>query len=439
MAMRITQAVVGAMALGMLASCSSETSTGRGGCDPGSRKDCIGEERCVGEQTCSADRTWAACVCDGEGGGGGGSDAGGARSTGGARTGGASHGGETASDTGGHDTSGGTAGGGPTTGGTGGAEAPGGATSGGRDERTGGAAGAATGAGGTGGELPTGGTGGGTGGDHPTGGTGGITPSGGAGGAEPTGGVSSGGGPSGGSGGSSTGGETTGGTSTGGTSTGGETTGGTSTGGTSTGGESMGGTEGCVTGQIAASEVILMGDSFYAISPQRIQQRLEENARNASALEAGESYRNVATSGQPFGIVAEEYDAALLGGPVKVVVMNGGAVDCMSDSCPSCPGMFEALLAEMAAGGVEDVIYTRYPEPGIPPGSSTSLKDRLDTLMPLMEQVCAAATGLRCHWVDLRPVWQNGDTDDGAHPNESGGEHCGDAIWARMVEECMAQ
>ncbi|MBN2197063.1 MAG: SGNH/GDSL hydrolase family protein [Polyangiaceae bacterium] len=182
-----------------------------------------------------------------------------------------------------------------------------------------------------------------------------------------------------------------------------------------------------------------MGESFYAMAPQYIQQRIQENARNAGALGQGESYRNVAISGQPMSVVAGEYDTALQGGPVKAVIMDGGGIDCMSSSCSSCPGTFETLLNKMASNGVQDVIYTRYPEPGNPPGSDTTLKNNLDTLMPKMEQVCAAASGLRCHWVDLRPVWQNGDTNDGLHPTQSGGEHCGDAIWARMVEECIAQ
>jgi hypothetical protein len=71
--------------------------------------------------------------------------------------------------------------------------------------------------------------------------------------------------------------------------------------------------------------------------------------------------------------------------------------------------------------------------------SDTTLKNNLDILMPNMQTVCAAATGLRCHWVDLRPVWVDGDTADGFHPTQSGGDHCGDAIWQKMVEECIAQ
>lgn len=216
--------------------------------------------------------------------------------------------------------------------------------------------------------------------------------------------------------------------------------GGTSTGGkTGSGGASDTSSGDCQKGQVKASEVIIMGESFYAMSPQYIQKRIEENARKAGALGSGDSYRNVAISGQPMSVVAGEYDTALKGGPVKVVIMDGGGIDCMSSACDTCPDQFKTLLTKMASNGVKEVIYTRYPEPGNPPGSNATLKKNLDILMPKMQPVCESATGLRCHWVDLRPVWQNGDTSDGLHPTQSGGNHVGDAIWAEMVKQCIAQ
>jgi hypothetical protein len=232
-------------------------------------------------------------------------------------------------------------------------------------------------------------------------------------------------------------------TGSGGSAKGGASGGGTS--GASNGGSPGGGTSGtssgaCQKGQVKAKEVIFMGESFYAIAPQYNQKRVEANAQKAGALGANESYRNVAISGQPLNnVIPGEFDTALQGGPVKVVIMDGGGIDCMTSPCDACPGIFKTLLTKMASHGVQDVIYTRYPEPGNPPGSNTSLKANLDTLMPKMQPVCEGATGLRCHWVDLRPVWVNGDTSDGLHPTQSGGDHVGDAIWAEMVKDCIAQ
>lgn len=195
----------------------------------------------------------------------------------------------------------------------------------------------------------------------------------------------------------------------------------------------------CEKGKIKGGEVIVMGESFYAIN-RHILDAIEKNAKTAGALAMSDSYRNYSVSGQLLtGTIPGQFDMATADGPVKVVIMDGGGNDCMSSPCDECPPTFEKLLTQMAGNKVEDVIYTRYPEPGNPPGSFTTLKKNLDILMPKMEQVCMKTAMPRCHWVDLRPVWKDGDTQDGLHPTASGGQHVGDAIWAKMVEECIAQ
>jgi hypothetical protein len=184
-----------------------------------------------------------------------------------------------------------------------------------------------------------------------------------------------------------------------------------------------------------------MGESFYAISPQYIQNRIQDDARKAGSLGASDTYRNVAVSGQTLSYVANtEWPNATSGGSVKNVIMDGGGIDAMSSSCSSCPDTFKTLLGKMATAGVTDVIYTRYPEPGSPPGSNATLKGNLDTLMPKMQTVCEGTTSPKCHWVDLRPVWQTNDVlSDGLHPTQSGGDHVGDLVWSEMVKYCMAQ
>ncbi|HKP62852.1 MAG TPA: SGNH/GDSL hydrolase family protein [Polyangiales bacterium] len=196
---------------------------------------------------------------------------------------------------------------------------------------------------------------------------------------------------------------------------------------------------GCEKGKIKASEVIVIGESFYAIN-RNILNQIEKNAKAAQTIGMSDSYRNYSVSGQLLtGTIPSQFDKAIGVGPVKVVIMDGGGNDCMSSPCDMCPGVFEKLLKTMADNRVENVIYTRYPEPGNPPGSLTTLKKNLDILMPKMEAVCMKTTAPKCHWVDLRPVWKNGDTTDGLHPTVSGGQHVGDAIWAKMVEQCIAQ
>jgi hypothetical protein len=186
-----------------------------------------------------------------------------------------------------------------------------------------------------------------------------------------------------------------------------------------------------------------MGESFYAIDPKYNQKRIEENARKAGSLGANESYRNVAVSGQNMNYIATtEWTEATKGGAsVKFVIMDGGGIDCLSggSTCATCKDTFKTLLGKMATAGVQDVIYTRYPEPGAPPGSNATLKACLDSTMPGMQTTCEGSTAPRCHWVDLRPVFVAGDTTDGLHPTESGGQHVGDLIWSEMVKLCLAQ
>ena len=319
----------------------------------------------------------------------------------------------------------------------------GGAVNGGASA-TGGSISSIGGAASTGGEQATGGAST-VGGSEPTGGaiatggasTGGLAATGGkaAGGSDATGGKASGG--------AATGGAATGGKSAGGAATGGKSAGGGATGGAATGGSTSSG--GCQKGQIKPAEVVIMGESFYAISPQYIETRIESDAQKAGALASGSKYRNVAVSGQNMNYIATtEWTNATSGGAsVKNVIMDGGGIDCLNgggSACTSCPDTFKTLLGKMVTAGVQDVIYTRYPEPGSPPGSNASLKSCLDATMPNMQTVCSGVTGLRCHWVDLRPVWQTNDVlSDGLHPTQSGGDHVGDLLWSEMVKDCMAQ
>jgi len=197
----------------------------------------------------------------------------------------------------------------------------------------------------------------------------------------------------------------------------------------------------CQKGQVKAAEVVIMGESFYAIAPQYNEKRIEDDARKAGVLGANETYRNVAVSGQNMNYIATtEWTAATQGGAsVKFVIMDGGGIDCLNGGCAMCSSTFKTLLDKMGAAGVQDVLYTRYPEPGAPPGSNASLKACLDSTMPGMQTVCEASTSPRCHWVDLRPVFVSGDTTDGLHPTQSGGDHVGDLIWSSMVKDCLAQ
>ena len=126
------------------------------------------------------------------------------------------------------------------------------------------------------------------------------------------------------------GGAGTGGSSAGGRggSTGSAGRGGSSGGlGGSTGG---GGSGSCQKGQTKGSDVVIMGESFYAISPQYIQNRLQENARKAGSLGASDKYRNVAVSGQNMNYIATTEWTEATKTPLKWVIMDGGGIDCLT-------------------------------------------------------------------------------------------------------------
>ncbi len=203
-------------------------------------------------------------------------------------------------------------------------------------------------------------------------------------------------------------------------------------------------TGGCQKGGFKGSDLVIFGESFYDWNPPHIKNRLEELARKAGSLGASDKYRQYAVAGQNMNYIANtEYNNAVKDGKFTKVVMDGGGIDCMNSSCPSCPDTFKGMLEKMAKQGADQVIYTRYPEPGNPPGSNANLKKNLDALMPKMQEVCkAGATGLKCYWVDLVPLWpaeRDKYTTDGLHPTKTGGDVVGDAIWAEMVKQCMAQ
>jgi len=180
-----------------------------------------------------------------------------------------------------------------------------------------------------------------------------------------------------------------------------------------------------------------MGDSFLVVG-KYVQDALQADALAAGSLGATETYRNVAVSGQNMNYIATTEWTNATSKSVKVVILNGGALDCQSvgpAACTTCAGTFQSLLNKMALAGVQDVIYTRYPDLQM-----TALKDCVDATMPDMQTACEGSTSPRCHWVDLRTVWvATTDTADGANPNTTGGKHVADLIWSEMVKDCIAQ
>lgn len=199
----------------------------------------------------------------------------------------------------------------------------------------------------------------------------------------------------------------------------------------------------CETGTVAANEVLVIGESFIALT-HGLTRAIEENARAAGALGAGESYRDNSISGTTLAgggnSIPNQYQNGVNQGPVKVVLMDGGGNDCLQANNPSgALSAAEGLFQNMQANGTEQVVYFFYPDPiG---GQFSSLKSCLDTLRPQMKALCDGLTTPKCYWLDLREVWDGHPeyTNDGIHPTSAGDQATGKAIWDVMVENCVAQ
>lgn len=211
------------------------------------------------------------------------------------------------------------------------------------------------------------------------------------------------------------------------------------------------GEDACPDGDVAANEVVVLGDSFFAVNHQ-VTAYLEDLARTAGVLSAGERYRdysNLTANALAFPArgIAEQYASAKQEAPPKVVIMNGGGADVLLGSCdslqPDCPLMVGAaeaateLLATMAADGVQHVVYAFYPDP-----VDSALREEVDVLRPLIQAACESSP-LPCHWLDLRPTFDGRYDElvqaDGMNPTAAGAEATARAIWAVMQRQCIAQ
>jgi hypothetical protein len=208
-------------------------------------------------------------------------------------------------------------------------------------------------------------------------------------------------------------------------------------------------TEECQRGVVTPNEVLIIGDSFFAMTHQ-VTAYLEAAARQSGVLAAGERYRDNSRVVENTLIsdgILNQYLTARDDADVRVVIMNGGGADAVLAACEtidaSCPILASAVesaedaLATMADSGVTNVVYAFYPE-----ARDDSLRAKVDVLRPLIEQRCEAAP-LDCHWLDLRTTFEgNYDAylgDDGMLPSSAGAEASARAIWQLMQERCVAQ
>ena len=200
------------------------------------------------------------------------------------------------------------------------------------------------------------------------------------------------------------------------------------------------------TPQINGSDVMVIGDSYFALSGE-IVRALENEARNAGVLGANDRFRNNPVSGATLANngIPSQYTNGISSGKVKYVIMDGGGNDCLQGysappytaSTPFIKNATDAvtnLLKQMKADGVVKVFYLFYPNPN---GDLNGLKGKLDALRPIMQSTVAnAAVKPETYFFDIRPTWDGHLSEytlsDGIHPTTAGSVATAKAMWAEM-------
>jgi lysophospholipase L1-like esterase len=205
---------------------------------------------------------------------------------------------------------------------------------------------------------------------------------------------------------------------------------------------------------------VIIGDSYVTGTGAALQPAL------AALVPAAADYRNYAVGGTSMGNgqIPSQFDQALQANPdIKLVIMDGGGNDVLvlnrnclnagSSTDATCQQVVQTaidvaaqLYQKMSDSGVKDAIYFNYPN--LPTtsllGGPTS-NEILNYSYPLTQASCEssfATTGLRCHFIDLRPVFE-GHADyigfDGVHPTAAGQAAIAGAIQQKMQSACLGQ
>jgi len=192
----------------------------------------------------------------------------------------------------------------------------------------------------------------------------------------------------------------------------------------------------CPDAQVAANEVLWIGDSWILVTPS-VHTRVRDLARVAGAIGPNDDYVIAAAAATTMAAIANQYATREAGATkVKVLIMDGGTWDTIQGApVNGVVTTFNEFLTEVAGDGtVQDIIYFLPPEIPLIPGVAA--------LRPLLMQACGAST-VPCHFIDLQDIWsvhpEYTDANLGFLPNEEGSRAIADAIWGVMQQYCIAQ
>lgn len=206
----------------------------------------------------------------------------------------------------------------------------------------------------------------------------------------------------------------------------------------------------CEPSPLLPSDVAVLGDVQIMLSAFTAE--LEAAAALAGAIPDGGKVRDYADSGTSFlaenGLnIHGQYAMSRGEGPARIVVMNGGATDMLSNPCRDsaageCAAIdaaasgAETLFTQMLDDGVEHLVYFFYPDVL----SNAGLKEGIDELRPVIQNACGRSA-LPCHFLDLRPIFA-GHNDyltgaDGLVFSDTGARVAAFAVWDLVEARCL--
>lgn len=199
----------------------------------------------------------------------------------------------------------------------------------------------------------------------------------------------------------------------------------------------------CAHGQVNANEVLWIGDSWILVPGGQVT-RVQDLARAAGAIGPNDTYVVGAVAATTMAQIAGQYDAQEAGSTkVKVLIEDGGTWDTIQaglagtsvqDAANGAATAFTQHLAKVASDGtVQHVIYF------LPP--KLQMITGVAEVGALMQPACMQSK-VPCHFLDLQPLWANPTAytmSNGILPTDAGAIVLGDAIWALMQQNCIAQ
>ena len=217
-----------------------------------------------------------------------------------------------------------------------------------------------------------------------------------------------------------------------------------------------------------ASEVVMIGDSYLALSGETTK-HLESLATAAGALASGSSYRALRYyadganmypySAFPTPIPTQFSSAVTASSDIKYVIMDGGGNDILIEN-PQCitvspdAGPISSACEQVVSMAITTAssLFQTMKTAGVGEGHllllsapsddqrSPSVDVMMDYAYPLIEQACESAA-IPCSFIDTRPAFQGHPEYiglDNIHPTTAGSDVIAGLIWGVMQQECIA-